>query len=211
MWLRAGRLRDRRSIPSKSEKIFPLASVSRPALGPIQPSVQWVSRVKRGRCVTLTTHPHLVSRSWMSTSYSSSPPSVFVAFSGTALALTHLEIGRLLGVRSVSIITLMMEAERTSETSVYFKETTWCYIPESCHLSDLGCVKAMAHTEFCHRNWGTSQDTSVNVALLITSERDLHPSYWPANQELNFLGDVHAGSCNSQRKLEPRTHSGNCM
>jgi hypothetical protein len=71
----------------------------------------------------------------MSTSYSSSPSSVFVAFSGTALALTHLEIGRLLGVRSDSIITLMMEAEHTSETSVYFKETTWCYIPESCHLT----------------------------------------------------------------------------
>jgi hypothetical protein len=47
---------------------FPLASVSRPALGPTQPPVQWVpgvlSRgVKRGRGVMLTTHPHLVPRS----------------------------------------------------------------------------------------------------------------------------------------------------
>jgi hypothetical protein len=29
--------------------------------------------VKRGRGVTLTTHPHLVPRSWMSRSYTSSP------------------------------------------------------------------------------------------------------------------------------------------
>jgi hypothetical protein len=41
---------------------FPLASVSRPALGPTQPPNQWVpavlsSEVKRGRDVTLTTHP----------------------------------------------------------------------------------------------------------------------------------------------------------
>jgi hypothetical protein len=61
-----------------SQKIFPLTSVSRPALGPTQPPVQWVpgvlSRgVNRGRGVTLTTHPHLMSRSWMSRSYTSSP------------------------------------------------------------------------------------------------------------------------------------------
>jgi hypothetical protein len=31
-------------------------------------------RVKRDRGVTLTTHPHLVMRSWMSRSYTSSPP-----------------------------------------------------------------------------------------------------------------------------------------
>jgi hypothetical protein len=41
--------------------------------------------VKRGRGVTLTTHPHLVPRSWMSRSYASSPPSVSMACSGTAL------------------------------------------------------------------------------------------------------------------------------
>ena len=39
---------------------------SRPALGPIQPPVQWVSRVKCGRGVLLTTHPLLVPRSWKS-------------------------------------------------------------------------------------------------------------------------------------------------
>jgi hypothetical protein len=33
-----------------------------------------------------------------------------------------------------TIITLMMEAVHTSQTFVYFTETTWCYIPEGNHL-----------------------------------------------------------------------------
>jgi len=40
---------------------------------------------KRGRGVTLTTHPHLVPRSRMSRSYTSLPPSATMACSGTAL------------------------------------------------------------------------------------------------------------------------------
>jgi hypothetical protein len=44
------------------------------------------SGVKRGLCVTLTI-PLLVPRSWMSRSYTSSPPSAFMACSGTALLL----------------------------------------------------------------------------------------------------------------------------
>jgi hypothetical protein len=34
-----------------------------------------------------------------------------------------------------SLITLMMEAVRTSETSLYFNETIWPYIPDTCHLN----------------------------------------------------------------------------
>jgi hypothetical protein len=51
--------------PRQRQRICSLASVSRPVLGPTQPPVQWVPRVlspglKRGRRVTLTTHPHLM-------------------------------------------------------------------------------------------------------------------------------------------------------
>jgi hypothetical protein len=48
--------------PAEAKYFFSLVSVSRPALGPTQPPVQWVPEilspgVKRGRVVTLTTHP----------------------------------------------------------------------------------------------------------------------------------------------------------
>jgi hypothetical protein len=74
------------------QRIFPLSSVSRPALRPTQPPVQLVPGVlspgvKRGRGVMLTTHPHLVPRSRMSRSYTSSPPSASMACSRTALPL----------------------------------------------------------------------------------------------------------------------------
>jgi hypothetical protein len=50
-------------------------SVSRPSLRPTQPPVQWVQGgPSRGGGATLTAHPCLVPRSWISRSYTSSPP-----------------------------------------------------------------------------------------------------------------------------------------
>jgi hypothetical protein len=72
-------LDDRDSIPDRGRGFFFFVSASRPALGPTQPPIQWVPgvlspKVKRGRGMTLTTHPHLVPRLRMSRSYTSSPP-----------------------------------------------------------------------------------------------------------------------------------------
>jgi hypothetical protein len=75
-WLRTGR---RRFDPRQRQRIFPLTSESRPALGPTQRPVQWVlgvlyPGVKGSRGVMLTTHPLLVPRLRKSRSYTSSPP-----------------------------------------------------------------------------------------------------------------------------------------
>jgi hypothetical protein len=61
-----------------------LVSVSRPALRPTQHPIQWVlgvlsPMVKRSPGVTLTTHPHLVPRSRMGRSYSSSTLAACIA------------------------------------------------------------------------------------------------------------------------------------
>jgi hypothetical protein len=66
-------------VPRQGQRIFPLSSVSRPALRPTQSPVQWVPAVlSPGQSAAgawrwpLT--PHLVPRSRMSRSYISSPP-----------------------------------------------------------------------------------------------------------------------------------------
>jgi hypothetical protein len=67
------RLDDWGLIPD-GQRIFLLAPVSRPALGPTQPPIQWVPGVKHSRGVTPTTHPHLVPRLSMGRSYTFSLP-----------------------------------------------------------------------------------------------------------------------------------------
>jgi hypothetical protein len=76
IWLQSGRPG---FDPLQTQSIFPLSSVSRPALRSTQPPIQGVPcvltpEVKPGRCVTLTTHPHIVPRSRMSRSHTSSRP-----------------------------------------------------------------------------------------------------------------------------------------
>jgi hypothetical protein len=89
VWLRTGRTR---FDPRQRQRIFHLVSMSRPALEPTQPPVQWVTGVlspgvNRGRGMTLTTNPPLVPRSWMSRGYTSSPPAPSWVSCGTALPL----------------------------------------------------------------------------------------------------------------------------
>jgi hypothetical protein len=78
--------------PAEVKRMFPLASVSRPALGPTQPPMQYAQGVlspgvKRGRGHDADHSPHLVKRSSMSRSYISSPPCASMVYSGTALPL----------------------------------------------------------------------------------------------------------------------------
>jgi hypothetical protein len=63
-------------------------SGSHPDTCPMGTGGPFTPGVKCGRGVTLTTHPHLVPRSWMSRSYTSSPPSASISCSGTALLFT---------------------------------------------------------------------------------------------------------------------------
>jgi hypothetical protein len=84
--------------------IFPLTSVSRPAVRPTQPPVQWVpgsfSRGKARPERDADHSPHLVPKSRMSRSYTSSIPSATMTCSGTAL-LFALSIYRSIWGRSL--------------------------------------------------------------------------------------------------------------
>jgi hypothetical protein len=88
--------------PRQGQRIFPLASVFRPALNPTQPPIQWVPGVlspgvKRGRGMTLTTLHHLLPRSGMSRSCSLSPAwrdsFTFLFYAETYLKVTFLWVG----------------------------------------------------------------------------------------------------------------------
>jgi hypothetical protein len=65
-------------------EMFLFDTVSRPALGPTQPPIQWVPGVLslgvKRPAVKLTTHLHIVSRSKNEWSYTSTPQYVFMAW-----------------------------------------------------------------------------------------------------------------------------------
>jgi hypothetical protein len=89
-WLRAGRPWDRGSIPGRGKGFFLLPLCPDWLWGPPSLLSNGYRGVpfpggKRGRGVTLTTHLHLVPRSSMRRSYTSSHPSASMACSGTAL------------------------------------------------------------------------------------------------------------------------------
>jgi hypothetical protein len=85
---------DDRAIEARSrqgQRIFPLSSVSRPALGPTQPPVQWVpesftrGKARPGR----EAHHSPPSSAEVVRSYTPLPPSASMECSGTALLFTY--------------------------------------------------------------------------------------------------------------------------
>jgi hypothetical protein len=95
---------------------------------------------KRGLGVTLTTPPHLMPRSKMSRSYTSSLPSFSVEWSGTALALfiyfrnshnhTRLEQTRksVLLIETVTVpLTFTRVGKTTTARFYYFQAYRYCY------------------------------------------------------------------------------------
>jgi hypothetical protein len=137
----------------QGQRIFPVASVSRPALGPTQPPVQRVPGVlspvvKRGRGVTLTTHLHLIPRSRMSRSYTSSPPSASMACSGTSLLLwslsraawTQFVLSCLISQRSACMLPFHLPAGLLSGhvSPGFLANISQAVSPVSCALHDEG-------------------------------------------------------------------------
>jgi hypothetical protein len=80
--------------PRQRRKIFSSSLYVQNSSGSAQPPIQWVPRIlspgaKCGLGVTLTTYPYLLTRSWMSRSYTPLSPSASMACSGTALLMWH--------------------------------------------------------------------------------------------------------------------------
>jgi hypothetical protein len=94
--------------------------MSRLALWSTQPPVQWVPvvlslGVKRCRGVMLTTHSHLVLRSWMSRSYTFSTPSTCMACS----AMSSWEFHSLQPAKKLSIFYGTIKFTRTHQWTLY--------------------------------------------------------------------------------------------
>jgi hypothetical protein len=85
--------------------VVPVAFVTRPALRPTQPPIQWVPCVKHGRGVMLTTHPLVVLKlkSGLSRSSTTSFPCHLYCGSGTALYTTVNLLPPLYHILGVSI------------------------------------------------------------------------------------------------------------
>jgi hypothetical protein len=104
--------------------------VTRPALGPTQSPIQWVPGVKRGRDVRLTTHLHLVpSRNYTRTS---SPPSAFVACSGTALLRKTRDL-------YVCVVVLVLRCTKRQSRQTQIQLLSWLPLHYSSNRSGSCC------------------------------------------------------------------------
>jgi hypothetical protein len=99
--------------PRHRRKDFSCNLCVQTTLGPTQPPVQSVQR-SFPRGVTPTIHSHLVPRSRMSRSYTYSPPSAFVACSGTIQLLRSPLLHRHRELSTVGLVTLHCRAILTA-------------------------------------------------------------------------------------------------
>jgi hypothetical protein len=120
--------------------------------------------LKRGRGVTLITHPHLVPRSRMNRSYTSSPPSAFVACSRTALDFLFLED---------SVCRKCCSRGQTSPSSVFLMSATQECLHPSIYVLWRGMKgKCMRRNKlhpgdwYRHRTWTTVFRQQLNLTSL---------------------------------------------
>jgi hypothetical protein len=164
-------IRHRGSIPGRGER---KASVSRPAVGPTQPPVQWVPGVfsaglKRDRGVTLTTHPHLVPRSRMSSTYTPLPQSAYVACRGTALAIISGEDYHLWSSHRA-----VLAPQGVTASFVISLGLQMCLLILMSEITNTNCTRFDTGRKLCgqyKRQGGLAHPTSLHCLLLWTGTR----------------------------------------
>jgi hypothetical protein len=70
-----------------------------------------------------------------------------------------------------SVITLMMEAARTSETLVNFYQTTQRYNPEDSHLLFFYCLPPVPNSDHVMNQMVTKQRNSIGHTSLLKNKR----------------------------------------
>jgi hypothetical protein len=86
---------------------------------------------------------------------------------------SRVEVDRRFRGASASIIRAVMEAVRTSETSVNFNMTTWRYIPEDSklpisilfYIGTYSCIVLLLHFFLLHENEGTQKKIKISTCF----------------------------------------------